>query len=261
MGFVALVMLAPALWMVSTSLKPESDITQAVPRWIPQHPTLEHYVKLFSDRSFPVARWFFNSFFVATMATIGILVIASMAAFAFARLRFWGREPLFYLLLATLLIPGQVSLIPVFLIVQKLGLFNTYLGLFLPGLGNAFGVFLLRSFFARVPRELEEAAILDGASVPTIYLRVGLPLVKPALATLGIFTFIGSWNDYVWPLLVTSEVEMRTVPVGLTIFQGQYSTQFGPTMAAATIATIPVVIAFLIFQRRITEGIALTGIK
>lgn len=261
MAVVAAAMLAPTVWMFATSFKPEGEIMQATPRWIPEHPTLEHYRTLFGANDFPVRRWFFNSVLVSSLATAGVLLVASMAAFAFARLRFRGREPLFYVVLATLLIPGQVSLIPVFLIVQRLGLFDTYAGLIVPGLGNAFGVFLLRAFFARIPRELEEAAILDGASVPTIYARVALPLVRPALATLGIFTFIGTWNDYVWPLLVTSDIEMRTLPVGLTIFQGQYATKFGPTMAAAAVATVPVVVAFLLFQKRITEGIALTGLK
>ncbi len=262
MTLVAVVMLAPLVWMLATSLKPESEVLRTLTRAIPEHPTLENYARLFSRASaFPVRRWFFNSVLVATLATTGILLLDSMAAFAFARLRFRGRDPLFYLLLATMLVPAQVSLIPVFLIVSKLRLFDTYAGIVVPGFGNAFGVFLLRQFFARIPHELEEAAVLDGATVPRIYWSVILPLAKPALATLGIFTFIGSWNDFVWPLLVTSDVEMRTLPVGLNIFQGQFTTEYGITMAAAVVATLPMVVAFLVFQRRITEGIALTGLK
>lgn len=262
MTFVGLVMVAPLGWMISTSFKPESEILTGLFNWLPKNPSGENYRRLFDQvEDFPVRRWFFNSVLVSSLTTLFVLTVASMAAFAFARLKFWGREPLFYLLLATMLVPGQVSLIPVFLIVSKLGLFDTYAGLIVPGLGNAFGVFLLRQFFARIPHELEEAAVLDGATTPRIYWSVILPLAKPALATLGIFTFIGSWNDFVWPLLATSDVQMRTLPVGLNIFQGRFTTEYGVTMAAAVVATIPMIIAFLIFQKRITEGIALTGLK
>jgi multiple sugar transport system permease protein len=184
-----------------------------------------------------------------------------MAAFAFARLQFKGRDTLFLVVIATMMIPSQVSLIPVFLIVQKLGLFNTYAGLIVPGLASGFGVFLLRQFFISIPKELEEAAYMDGASLWTIYWRIILPVAQPALATLAIFTFLGSWNDFVWPLIITNDVEMRTLPVGLSIFQGRYTSEYGITMAAAAIGSIPVIIAFLLFQKKITSGIALTGIK
>lgn len=269
MTAIAVLMVAPLVWMIATSLKPEEEIRNSLFSFTSPTTTVENYGRLFGrvykpdekPIAFPVGRWLFNSVFISSMATLSVLTLSSMAAFAFSRLKFRGREPLFYLLLATMLVPGQVSLIPVFLIVSKLGLFDTYAGVIVPGLGNAFGVFLLRQFFARIPHELEEAAVLDGASVPRIYWNVIMPLAKPALATLGIFTFIGSWNDFVWPLLVTSDVEMRTLPVGLNIFQGQFSTTYGITMAAAVITTIPMIAAFLIFQRRITEGIALTGLK
>lgn len=262
MTVVAIVMLGPVVWMFSTSFKPEAQITSVKPMWIPQPITFDHYDRLFKQtEDFPVRRWLFNSLFISSATTALVLLLTSMAAFAFSRLRFRGREPLFYVLLITMLIPGQVSLIPVFLIVQKLRLFDTYWALIIPGLGNAFGVFLLRQFFARIPHELEEAAVIDGASIPRIYASVILPLAKPALATLGIFTFIGSWNDYVWPLLAVSDIEMRTLPVGLTIFQGRFTTEFGVMMAAAVITTLPMIIAFILFQRRITEGIALTGLK
>ena len=262
MTVVAVIMLAPVAWMISTSFKQEAEILSNSYNWIPKEVSGENYKRLFEQvEDFPVRRWFFNSVLVSSLATFCVLTLTSMAAFAFSRLKFWGREPLFYVLLATMLVPGQVSLIPVFLIVSKLGLFDTYAGLIVPGLGNAFGVFLLRQFFARIPHELEEAAVLDGASTPRIYWSVILPLAKPALATLGIFTFIGSWNDFVWPLLATSDVDMRTLPVGLNIFQGRFTTEYGVTMAAAVVATIPMIIAFLIFQKRITEGIALTGLK
>lgn len=259
---LAILFVAPIFWMASTALKPESEVLSAVPRWIPETPTVENFTEL-RDRSeeFPIGRWFANSIFISLTVTALVLLVTSMAAFAFSRLRFRGRDRLFLAVVATMMIPGQVALIPVFLIVQKLGWFNTYPGLIVPGLASAFGVFLLRQFFISLPSELEEAATLDGAGLWTIYWRVTIPLARPALATLAIFTFLGSWNDFVWPLIVTNDVTMRTLPVGLTIFQGRFTTEYGITMAAAAVATVPVVIAFLFFQKRITEGIALTGLK
>ncbi|RYG49269.1 carbohydrate ABC transporter permease [bacterium] len=262
MTLAALLMLAPVGWMLSTSLKPEKDVLSATPRWIPETTTTQHFTDLFTQsQDFPVARWIANSFGLAITQTVLVLFIASMAAFALSRLQYRGRETLFRGIVATMILPAQVTLIPVFLVVVKLGLFNTYGALILPGLGGAFGVFLLRQFFQSIPVELEEAAYLDGAGPWIIYSRVCLPLVKPALATLAIFTFMGSWNDFVWPLIATNDVNLRTLPVGLTIFQGRYVTEYGITMAAAVVATIPMVIAFAIFQKRVTEGIALQGLK
>ncbi|MDR3689759.1 MAG: carbohydrate ABC transporter permease [Fimbriimonas sp.] len=260
----AVLMAAPLVWMLETSFKPEGEVMSSTPHWLPGHPTLENYLSLFSPdhlEEFPVVRWFLNSVGISLVATLLVLAVASMAAYAFARLKFRYREPLFFLVLSTMMVPGQVMLIPVFLIVQKLGLFNTYPGIVLPGLGGAFGVFLLRQFFLQLPVELEEAAFLDGAGYFTIFSRIIVPLSKPALAALAIFTFMASWNDFVWPLIVTDDVAMRTLPVGLTIFQGRYTLQYGLTMAAAAVTTLPMIIAFLIFQKRITEGIALQGLK
>jgi len=258
----ALVMLAPVVWMFSTSLKPESAVLDANPKWIPNPITLEHFHRLFTQaQDFPVLRWLANSVFVACSVTLLVLIVTSTAAYAFSRLKFPGRDILFMVVIATMMIPGQVNLIPVFLIVQKLGWFNSYFGLIVPCIAGAFGVFLLRQFFLSIPVELEEAAFVDGAGLFTIYWRVILPLAKPALATLAIFTFIGAWNDFVWPMIVTSDISMRTLPVGVMIFQGRYVTEYGATMATAAICSVPTIIAFLIFQKRITEGIAMTGIK
>lgn len=259
---VALLMVAPLAWMLSTSFKPEREVLPTAHQWLPSHPTLENYLELAKrSEEFPVGRWFLNSLGVSLVTTLLVITVSSMAAYAFARLRFKGRDALFLAVVATMAVPAQVTLIPVFLVVQKLGLFNSYAGLVLPGVASAFGVFLLRQFFSSIPAELEEAAFLDGASHFTTFARIILPLGKPAVATLGIFTFIGSWNDFVWPLIVTNDVEMRTLPVGLSIFQGRYTTEYGLTMAAAAAMTIPAVLAFVIFQRRITAGIALTGLK
>ncbi len=259
---VAAVMVAPLVWMMITSFKRRADILTPVPEWLPRPAVITNYVELFSrTEEFPVLRWLANSLFISTSVTILVLLVASMAAFAFARLHFRGRDTLFMAAISTMIIPGQVLLIPAFLIVQKLGWFNTYFALIIPGLAGAFGVFLLRQFFLSVPVELEEAAVVDGAGPFTIYRSVVLPIGRPALATLAVFTFMGSWNDFVWPLIVTNDITMRTLPVGLTIFQGRYTLDYGLTMAAATVCSIPVIVAFLIFQKHVTEGITLTGIK
>ncbi len=262
MVLAAVLMLAPTVWMVSTSLKPESEVLSAVPHWLPKSPTLHNFTTLFAEaEDFPVLRWFFNSMFVSSSITALVLLVTSSAAYAFARLQFRGREILFLVVVATMIIPSQITLIPVFLIVQKLGWFNSYFGLIVPGLASGFGVFLLRQFFLSIPVELEEAAHMDGAGPLTIYWRVILPLGKPALATLAIFTFIGSWNDFAWPLIVTNDIDMRTLPIGIMIFQGRYTIEYGLTMAAAAVCTVPIIAAFLVFQKRITEGIAMTGLK
>jgi multiple sugar transport system permease protein len=206
-------------------------------------------------------RWFLNSAVVATAGTLSYLLLSSMAAYAFARLRFACRDPLFFAVLATLVIPGQVTMIPVFLILQKLGWFNTYYALVVPGLSGVFGVFLLRQFFLTIPRELEEAAVIDGCTRAAIYRRVILPIGRPAIATLAIFSFLGAWNDFMLPLIAVNENEMRTLPVGLMIFLGRYTMQYGLVMAAAAVATIPVIVMFLIFQRHIVRGVVLTGLK
>lgn len=259
---VALLMVAPLAWMLSTSFKPEREVLTTAHQWIPPHPTLANYAELMKrSEEFPVGRWFLNSLGVSLTTTLLVITVSSMAAYAFARLKFKGRDALFLAVVATMAVPAQVTLIPVFLVVQRLGLFNSYAGLILPGVASAFGVFLLRQFFSSIPTELEEAAYLDGATHFTTFLRVILPLGKPAVATLAIFTFIGSWNDFVWPLIVTNDIEMRTLPVGLSIFQGRYTTEYGLTMAAAAAMTIPALLAFILFQRRITAGIALTGLK
>ncbi len=262
MFVVAMVILAPIIWMFSTSLKTNDQILTATPRWLPNPFSLEHFHRLFTQaEDFPVARWLFNSAFISSTVTILVLWITSMAAYAFSRLHYKGRDTLFIAVIATMMIPAQITLIPSFLIVQKLGWFNSYQGLIVPGLAGAFGVFLLRQFFLGIPVELEEAAYMDGAGPGTIYWKVILPLAKPALAALAIFTFIGAWNDFVWPLIITNDISMRTLPVGIMIFQGRYVTEYGATMATAAVCSVPTIIAFLIFQKRITEGIAMTGLK
>lgn len=262
LGMAAILFAAPVAWMAVMSIQPEADIFRPVPQWWPRHPTMENYSALLQRaEEAPVLRWLGNSALVAAAGVTSYLTIASMAAYAFARLRFPGRNLLFGIVLATLVVPGQVTIIPLFLILQKLHWFNTYYALIVPGLSGVFGVFLLRQFFLTLPRELEEAAVIDGCSHAAIYRRIILPLGRPAMATLAIFSFLGSWNDFMLPLIAVNDNDMRTLPVGLMIFLGRYSMQYGLVMAAAVVATIPVLVMFLLFQRHIVRGVALSGLK
>lgn len=258
----AIILLFPIFWMVSTSFKPEGEALSASPTLLPIHATWENYRRvLLETSSFPALRWTFNSFLVSSLTTVLVLWVSSSAAYALTQLEFPGRDSIARAIVGTMMIPGQMLLIPVFVVTTSLGLFDTYGALILPGLAGGFGVFLLRQFFLSVPPELREAAMMDGASHTLIYLRIVLPTAKPALATLAIFTFIGSWNDFAWPLIVVNSLEMRTLPVGLAVFQSQYSTQYAATMAAAVIASLPISLVFLAFQKHITNGIATTGLK
>ena len=259
----AILFLTPLLWMISTAFKAPSDIISGIgsAQWIPRPATPENFTTVMTKaEEFPIWRWTFNSFFVSLAVTFLVLVVDSLAAFAYSRLHWRGRDQVFSVLVATMLVPGQVLLIPTYLLIRQLGLFDSYAALIFPAAANAFGVFLLRQFFLSIPKELEEAARLDGCGPLGILRHVILPLSKPALATLGIFTFMGTWNAFEGPLLFTDSTLMRTLPVGITIFQGRYNIEYGPMMAAAALAAIPVTIAFLVFQRHIIKGIALTGL-
>lgn len=259
----AFLFLAPLFWMISTAFKSPEDIITGLGamRWLPHPATGENFRGVLNKaEEFPIWRWSANSLFLSLAVTLLVLVVDSLAAFAYARLRWRGRDACFNLLVATMLVPGQVLLIPMYLLIRGLGWFDTYQALIVPAGAGAFGVFLLRQFFLTIPVELEEAARLDGCGPLGILRHVILPLSQPALATLGIFTFMGTWNAFEGPLIFTDSLEMRTLPIGITIFQGRYSTEYGPMMAAAALAAIPVTIAFLAFQRHIIKGISLTGL-
>lgn len=260
---VAVLFLLPLLWMVTTAFRTPEDIIQGLGRgrWLPDPATTENFrAVLAKGEEFPVWRWTANSLLVSLAVTALVLLVDSLAAFAYARLQWRGRDRLFSLLIATMLVPGQVLLIPAYLVVQALGWFDTYAALIVPAGAGAFGVFLLRQFFMTIPTELEEAARIDGCGSLGVYRNVMLPLAQPALATLGIFTFMGTWNAFEGPLIFTQSLEMRTLPIGITIFQGRYQTEYGPMMAAAVLAALPVTVAFLLFQRHIIKGISLTGL-
>lgn len=255
----AILMLVPLIWTVSTSLKaPGSEFNIPV-RWIPETWHFDNYLQV-ADRV-PLARWFFNSFVVAVAATLGQMLTGSMAGYAFARLRFRGRNTTFLLYLATMMIPPQVTIIPLFIIVRAFGWYDTYPGLIVPGLFGAFSVFIMRQFFLTIPNELEDAARIDGANHWQIYWRVMLPLSGPALATLGTFTFMGFWNSFLYPLVITRTEAMRTLPVGLSVFRDTFTTEWTLLTAGLVMSLIPVVIAFLLGQRYFVRGITMTGIK
>lgn len=254
----ALLWLAPLFWTVSTSFKPEADILTSV-ALIPEHPTLEHYARVIQKAQ--VGRWFLNSAIVTLITTSLVLAVDAMAGYAFARIQFPGRNVLFVLVISTMMVPQQVLLVPLYVLLVKLGLLNTYAGLAFPRVGLALGVFLLRQFFMGLPKELDEAARLDGCSRWGMFWRISLPLARPAMAALAIFTFLGSWNDFLWPLVATTKERMFTLTVGLANFAGTFQTEYGALMAAACMASLPMLVVFLLLQRQFVQGITLTGIK
>ncbi len=249
----------PFFWVVSQSFMSNKEIFDWPPQFIPRNPTLENYNTVLTRQDLQLGRWFINSVFVSTSITALVLVVTSMAAYALARLRFPGRDLIFYSALATVMIPGQVTLIPVFLLMRDLKFLDTYHALIWPAGASVFGVFLLRQFFMNIPYELEEAAILDGASRLGVYWRIILPLSSSALIALAILTFLGSWNDLFWPLIVMNRLEMRTLPVGLTIMNNEYNQERALIMAGSVVSFAPVLLFYAIFQRRIIQGVTLTG--
>lgn len=252
-------MLVPFLWMLSTSFKVDQYVLSMPPQFIPRPFTLDSYRQLFD--LLPIDRMFFNSLLVAVATTVGQVFVSSMAAYAFARMKFRGQNGLFLLYLATLMIPFQVTIIPLFILMRYLGWINSYQGLIAPGIFSAFGTFLLRQFFLSLPRDLEEAAFLDGANHFTVYWRVIMPLAKPALATLAIFSFMGSWNAFLWPLFIVRNEQLMTLPVGLATLHGRYLTQWNLVMAGAVITVIPMLIIYLLAQKHFVRGVVLSGLK
>ncbi|MGH2560496.1 MAG: carbohydrate ABC transporter permease [Thermomicrobiales bacterium] len=250
-------MVAPFLWMASTAFKDPGAAFDYPPRWIPRPPTLESFREVWT--LVPYDRYLFNSAFVAICVTAGEVVTSALAAYAFARLRFPGRDAMFLLYLATLMIPGQVTIIPNFILMRYLGWINTYQGLIIPTAFTALGTFLLRQYFLSIPRELEEAARVDGASYFEVWWRIIMPLSSPALATLAVFSFMGSWNSFLWPFVMVSTSEMRTLTVALRSFQTDYGTEWGLLMAGSLIAMVPMVVIFLAAQKYFVRGIATTG--
>jgi multiple sugar transport system permease protein len=254
------VVAAPFVWMVLGSLKPTTELRQVPPTWWPQNPSLDNYSQLFSRLSF--GTYFANSAIVAVVVTVGNLLFCSMLGYALAMLEFRGKKVVFVAVLATLMIPGVVTFVPLFVLVANAGLVDTLPGLMLPFLAAPFGVFLMRQFILGLPRDLLDAGRVDGAGELRIFARIILPLCGPALATLGILTFLGSWNNFLWPLVVAQTENTYTLPVALALYsKGQNSTNYGLLLAGATVVVIPILLLFLAFQRKVIEGIATTGIK
>ena len=257
----ACVMVLPFLWMVVTSLKPDSLVLQVPPQLIPHHATTANYTGAWTSNDF--GRYFLNSVIVSIATTVAAVFLSAMMAYAFARFVFPGRALLFGLLLVGLMVPTMMLLVPQFLLAKQLLLLNSLWGLivFYTGGNLALNTFLLRSFFADIPNELEEAMVVDGAGPWTRFWRLVLPLSRPALATVAIFTFLGSWDEFVWALTIINDPNKRTLPIAIALFQGQHATSWGLVFAASAIAVVPVIAVFAIFQRQFVSGLATGALK
>lgn len=254
-----LVTLFPLVWMLSVSLMPATDAARMPPPLWPEVVTLEHYRSLF--RQLDLGRCFGNSLLVASVSSIASLLLNSMAGYAFAKFRFAGRDRLFRWLLAAMVIPGQVGMLPLFLMLKHMGLVNTYAGVIVPGMASIFGIFLIRQFARSIPDSLLDAARIDGASELRIYWFLVLPLCRPILVTLAVFTFLGAWSDFLWPLIVLTDSELQTLPVALANLMGEHVQDTELMMAAAVLTLVPVMILFLALQRYYMEGLTLGGVK
>ncbi len=252
-------MLLPFLWMLTTSLKPPGAVLTIPPQILPRQLSLESYVAVAS--AVPLLRIFGNSLLVTLACVAGQLVTSALAAYAFARMHWRGRDTIFLLYLATLMVPQQVTITPLFILMQRLGWVDTYQGLIAPGLISAFGTFLLRQAMLGVPREYEEAAVIDGGTHWTLFRHVALPMVGPALATLAVLATMSSWNNFLWPLFITRDERLMTLPVGLALLHGRYTTEWGTVMAGAVITVLPIMLVYLAAQRAFVRGVALSGLK
>lgn len=256
----AIITFIPFAWALSASFKPLSEIITGGTNFIPQQFTLENYKQIFSQEPL-FGRWLFNSVFVAIWVTGFNLLFNSMAGYALARIQFPGNQVWFFIILAVLMIPGQVTLIPSFLILKSLGWLNSYQGLIVPNVVNATFIFMMRQFFINFPKDLEEAAALDGLSYLETFFQIVLPLAKPALAAQAIFIFMGSWNNFLTPLLIVSDSEMFTLPLGLNTFKGQYISYWNYIMAASMVFTLPALAIYAFFNRYFIQGVTFTGSK
>ena len=263
---LALLWLAPIAWVVVTSLKPSENIVRLPPEWIPWPATGAHYQEVLwgSSRTARIGRAFVNSLVGATGSVLVVLATSSMAAYPLARMRFPGRDLIFGILVGSLMIPNAVLLVPQYVLTQRIGWLSTYQGMIVPEAAMlfAFGVFLLRQFFLAMPRELEDAALIDGAGPWQVFSRIILPLSQPVLAALAIFAFRSAWNDFLWPLIAVNKPEMFPLPVALALLRSAYSSEsYGPIMAGAALSALPLLVVFIVANRRIVEGVRLSGLK
>ncbi len=257
LSLLIIVMVFPFIWMVVSSLKPFKEIYK--PYFFPKTPTLINYFEILTHSFFP--KWFENSLIVAIATTLSVMFFDSLTGYTLAKFQFPGKNIIFIFILSTLMIPTEMLVIPWYIMSTKLGWVNTHWGIMFPGMITAFGIFLMKQFCETIPTDLLDAARIDGMSEFGIFLRVVLPLVRPALASLAILNFIGNWNAFLWPLIVTSQPKMYTLPVGLAFFSSENLMRWEMIMTGATISTIPLIIVFLILQRQIIRGIMLSGLK
>lgn len=255
----AIVMFFPFAWMVSTSLTTDTELFAVPPRLIPDPVDGSAYGRVLE--TFPLARWLLNSLFITVSVTLLQVVTSAMAAYAFSRLRFRGRNVLFGVYIATLMVPFQVLVVPLFVEIRYLGMLDSYPALIVPEVAMPFGVFLLRQAFLSLPRELEEAAFVDGAGHVRVFLRIVLPLAKPAVATVAVFAFMGSWNNFLWPLVVINSPRLMTLPLGLSTMSDRFVTDWNLVLAGATISVLPILAVFLFAQRYVIQGFAMSGLK
>jgi multiple sugar transport system permease protein len=255
----ALLFVLPLFWMIMTSFMPDSDINTFPPKFLPSRISMAGYSSLFTDSD--ILRWLANTTIVATVAVVSHLVLCSLAGYGFARLRFTGRTPSFFVIVATIMVPIQVLMIPTFLLFSRMRVIDTLTAVAIPWLASAFGIFLMRQFFLALPVELEDAARLDGCNRLQVFRRVVLPLAKPALATLAIFTLLGSWNDLIWPLIAIQDDQWYTLQLGLANFQGQRRTQWQLLMAGNVVATLPLLVGFVAAQRQFVATMTFSGLK
>lgn len=256
---IGIIMVVPFLWMISTSLKEQYDTVKIPPVWIPNPPRWQNYVDLFTQQ--PMLQFMLNTIKIVFFVVLGQLFFSSLAAYSFARIKFKGRTVMFFFYIATLMVPGQVTMIPTYLMFAKVGLVDNHIVLILPAFFSAFGVFLLRQFFMSLPKELEEAAEIDGCNPFTTYYRIMLPLIVPAMLTLGVFTLMNTWNDYMGPLIYLTTPEKYTMTLGIAYFKGVYTTQWNLVMAGSVLSVIPILVAYLCAQKYFVEGIAFSGVK
>ncbi len=250
-------MLFPFVWMITTSFKQGVDVFSL--SIIPKNPSIKNYIRIFKNSNFPW--WFFNSLFVGLCVTASVLFFDSLVGFTLSKYNFKGKKAVFLLILSTMMIPTEMLVIPWYIMSNNFHWVDSYWGIMFPGLMSGFGTFLMRQFFQGVPDDLLDAGRIDGLNEFYLFSRIAIPLVKPALAALAIFSFIGNWNAFMWPLIISNNVQKYTLPVGLSFFNGEFQSQWEMVMTGASIATIPVFIVFVIFQRQIIQGIALTGVK
>jgi multiple sugar transport system permease protein len=256
---IAFVGLLPYYWMVSCSFKTNATMFAVPPQWIPDPVNWQAYGEAW--RALDFTRYILNSAFVAIVITLGNLLLGSLAGYSLSKFRYFGRGFLFLLILSTMMLPLEVTMVPLFLIVKTLNWPNTYQGLIVPFLVEGFGVFLMRQYLVSVPNELIEAARIDGASEFRIYWQIVMPLCKPALAALGVFTFREAWDMYIWPLIIVTKDSLRTLPLGISLFMSSFGTAWDQLMAVAAIGTLPMILLFFFLQRSFIQGIAITGLK